>query len=422
MREMRKIGSGSVPWGVPIHSLIDRSAAFADLSGPAKQAAADAMALRSWKQDDVIIRQGDLGDWMLLVAEGSVRVEVHTDEGRAVSVGTMASGDLVGEMALITREPRMADVVAATDVVAYALTTDAFDQIATAHPELSLVLTRVMTERLGAGGVDGLAGKYVEQYRILRGVGSGAMGSVYEAVDEQANTRVALKMMRHRLIFDPEALVRFQREADALERIEHENVSRVYARCQAYRTYWIAMEFCDGPTLQQRIFERGRLTETETRAVLGQAARALSVLHAHGVIHRDIKPSNLILTAGDVLKITDFGLAKLRVKEARPELAEVRSVLGTPYFMPPETLTGAEAGPASDVYALACVALTCLDGHYPFEQKTYADLLEAKRAFTPPAAADLGVSAEVREVLATALHVQPERRIAALAEIATWTG
>jgi serine/threonine-protein kinase len=235
------------------------------------------------------------------------------------------------------------------------------------------------------------------------------------------NARVALKMMQHRLIFDPEALVRFQREADALERIEHENVSRVYARCQAYRTYWIAMEFCDGPTLEERIAEQGRLSEAETRAVLGQVARALLVLHANGVIHRDIKPSNLILTANDVLKITDFGLAKLRMRESSPELEEVESVVGTPCFMPPETLMGAEAGPASDVYALACVALNCLTGRYPFvEHKTYVDLLEAKRAFAPPVAADLGISPALHDTLAKALYMEPEHRVAALTEFATW--
>ena len=400
--------------------MIENCVAFSELPPETAAELVRRMSEKAWKAGEVIIRQGDPGDWMMIVVEGTARIDVHTSALPATTVARMGPSELVGEMALLTRQVRMADVVAETDVVAYVLPSKEFEEVANLYPELGMVLTHVVADRLGRGNLDGLAGKQIERYRIVRCVGRGGMASVYEAIEEESGRRVALKMMSHRLLFERGALARFQREADVLQSVSHRNIAHVERRFRAFRTFYIAMEFCEGPTLEQRIQERGRLTEAETRGIVGQVATALALLHSKGVIHRDVKPSNLILTGGDVVKLTDFGLAKPTTGNAITNVTEARSVLGTPHYMPPECLTGGDSGQSGDIYALGCVALECLLGRCPFDQASYPELLEAKRQFVAPTAAELGISDDTHAFIRAALAPDLALRPTVLAGVAAW--
>lgn len=396
--------------------------AFRDLLPETADEVLRRMQERRWTAGEVMIRQGDPGDSVLVVAEGAARVEVHDGPGPARRIADFVPGDLVGEMALVLREPRSADVIAETDIVAYALSAEDFEAIASRHPDLGLVLTRVVADRLGASASDGLSGKSVDRYRILRCVGRGGMAIVYEAEETAGGRRVALKMMSHRLIYDHAALARFQREADVLETLDHPNIVRIHRRFRAFRTFFIAMELCEGPTLAASVEAAGPVPEPAARAAVGQLSSALSRMHASGVIHRDVTPANVIVAGAGVLKLTDFGLARPIGDAAVVPITERRTVLGTPYYMAPETLSGDEARPGSDVYSLGCVALEALLGRCPFKQTSYAELLEAKRRFTvpPPETIGQGIGPEMHAFLVRALASDPAARACDLSSVARW--
>lgn len=402
--------------------VIRASGALRDLLPETADEVLRSMRRREWSAGETVIRQGEPGDAVLLLAEGRALVELHDGPGPARRIAAFVPGDLVGEMALVLREPRSADVIAETDVVAYALSAEDFDAIAARHPDLGLVLTRVVADRLGASASDGLSGKSVDRYRILRCVGRGGMAIVYEAEETAGGRRVALKMMSHSLIYDRTALARFQREADVLEALDHPNIVRIHRRFRAFRTFFIAMEFCEGPTLAAFVDAAGPVPEPAARAAVGQLASALSRMHASGVIHRDVTPANVIVAGGGVLKLTDFGLARPIVDAAVGPITERRTVLGTPYYMAPETLSGDEARPGSDVYSLGCVALEALLGRCPFRQTSYAELLDAKRRFTvpPPETIGRGIGPEMHTFLVRALASDPAERACDLSSVAQW--
>ncbi|MCG3134123.1 MAG: Serine/threonine-protein kinase PknD [Planctomycetes bacterium] len=443
-----------VPLPPDAEALVRRCPAFADLTSDAAAELVRRMRGRAWKAGDTIIRQGDPGEWMALVAEGTTRVEVSEPAGAHRVVCRIGEAELVGEMALLTRQARLADVVAETDVLALVIPAADFDDIAVEHPELGAVLTHLVAARLGEGELDGLSGKAVDRYRIVRCAGRGGMSIVYEAVDAQTGARVALKMMSHRLIYEKGALARFQREADILETIDHPNIARVFGRFRAFRTYFIAMEYCDGPTLEQTLARTGPFPEPAARRAVAQLAGALRCLHARGVVHRDLKPANVLVTSGasgppgpsipsgpdgsHVMKLADFGLAKQTVGAQITAVTEARTLLGTPWYMSPEALSGDDPGPSGDTYALGCVLYELLTARRAFSQTTYGELLEAKRRFTlPPAGAPVApaprasapapgitlppLAADTRAFLAAALSPDPAvRSTADLAAVERW--
>jgi len=339
-------------------------------------------------------------------------------------VGEFGPHDIVGEMALLTGNPRMADVTAEESGFALALSTQGFQELVQVHPQLAVVLTHMVAARLGQTSTDGLGGKTVDRYRISRCIGRGGMAIVYEARELESGRTVALKMMSHRLVYEPSAQARFRREADVLFLLEHRNIARVFRRFNAYRTLFFAMEYCDGGDLLSMIRRGFRPDEKETRRLVGQLAAGLAFLHSRGVVHRDVKPSNVLVTREGLLKLADFGLATdlpSRVDSSMVTPAGV--ILGTPHYMAPEQMDGAPATTRSDVYALGCVLLEVLTGRPPFSGTGLYEILENKRSLALPARSELGprgISRRLYSVLQTCLACEPEQRKVDLKALARW--
>jgi len=367
---------------------------------------------RTYTTGEPLMRQGEPGDGLHVMVTGSAVVSLWQNEGTTQAsqrIAAFHAGDVVGEMALVTRESRTADVVATGPVKALWLSADDFERLAYRFPELGVVITNLVAKRLGARSLDGLGGKTVGGYRILRSVGRGEMAVVYEATGPVPDQRVALKMMSHRLLYERGAAARFEREAQTLRRLDHDHIARVYACFPAFRTSFIAMEFCDGTDLA-RLSERcGALPEPVVRGLVGQIAGALSYLHGNAVVHRDLKPSNVMLTRDGQVKITDFGLAKPIAPKPGTTITEDRTLVGTPRYMTPGQLAGEEASPESDVYALGLIALELLMGTPPFQVGSFAELVQAKNQFAVPPAAAIGrgVSPELRDVIEHAVSAPP---------------
>ncbi|MEZ5965470.1 MAG: protein kinase [Planctomycetota bacterium] len=377
---------------------------------------------------DLLLRQGDVGDSLLILVEGHATATVHDGEGKQHALGAFGPGNLLGEMALVTDEKRMADVVANQDGEALVLSTEAFDELVGRHPELGIVLTHLVAARLGEGETDGLGGKVVGGYRIRRCLGRGATAIVYEAEHVDTRGRVALKMLSHHLIYEHGATVRFQREAEVLAGLSHPNIVRVSRRFQAYRTWFLVMELCDGADLETLSLNGYRPDDLETRAIIGQLAAGLAYLHARGVLHRDVKPQNVLVTRDGVLRLTDFGLARAGVPRQSDALTLPGTVLGTPLYMAPEQMYGEDATPASDVYGLGATVLHLLTGSFPFLGPSLTHIAELKLRPSLPPRRQLGrrrmwrgLSRTVHRLLRTCLQPDPADRRVDLAQLAEWS-
>ena len=379
---------------------------------------------RRFGPNEEIILQGQQGDSLYVVIDGEARVLLRGHDGTIRTIAKLSRGSVAGEMSLITQEPATADVVATTEVRALVLSSKDFDGLAARNPELTIVLTNVVADRLGRALHDGLGGKVLNGYQILGCVGRGGMAVVYEAIEQATGDKVALKMMSHRLVYQPGALSRFEREARIVQPLEHDNIARMKGHFPAFRTEFIVMEFCEGSTLADLLTRHGAFPENQARCILGQLAAALQFVHDRGVVHRDVKPGNVMLTPAGRVKLMDFGLAKEDQLVTEDTATQSGTVLGTPLYMPPGQMTGEESGPAIDVYSFACIAYELVVGSSFFEGRTTRGLLQDKLTRRLPPANQIGpgISPELHDLLARGLQNEPENRLASLAALASWSG
>jgi len=369
------------------------------------------MQLRQFRPGDALLRQGDPGDHLLVLVEGEADVIVTLPDERRNRVHIVKRGDVVGEMALLSGEPRDADVVARNGVLALLLPALAFEKLAQRHLELTVLLTALVEDRLEQ--------KCLEGYRIRRTLGRGAMGVVYEAVREGSDERRALKMIGHRLAHDMDALARFEREAEIAESLDSDHVIRVFGRFSSHRTYFLIMELCDGPALDDVIRVNGAIPEAQVRAVVGQMAKGLVHIHSRGHLHRDIKPANVLLTRAGAVKLADLGLAR---PISDSNLTAAGTVVGTPAYMAPEQLGGKSLSEGVDLYATGCVAYELLTGRRLFDDNALAVLAERKRDFVLPEREKIlpDLSEELYAFLRLSLQIEPDQRSVCLESVGGW--
>ncbi len=370
---------------------------------------------------EYLIRQGGPGDSLMLIREGTVNIIVADELGTPHEIDRSVPGDILGEMALLTEAPRSASIVAREPVRAAILSAQTFHDYANRNPVISQVLTQLFVERLGGNRRDVLSGKTLDHYRIVRRLGKGGMAIVYEGNHEVTGLRVALKMLSHRLVYDKPSLAWFQREADIIEGFSHPNIVRMVGRFRAFHSYFIAMEFCDGITLERLIRLNGPLNEDDFRKAFGQMASALNYAHERNVIHRDIKPVNLMLNFDGHIKLMDFGLAMPLQKRTSEADAE-RQIVGTPRYMAPEQLKGRELTKAADLFSLGCTAFKLLTGESLFTEPDVIKLREVHSAWKVSdfIAQRSDLSPDILELLAGCLQRRPEKRTCDLAKYAAW--
>ena len=220
----------------------------------------------------------------------------------------------------------------------------------------------------------------IGRYQIEHELGRGAMGVVYRAFDPAIGRRIAIKTIRLDELGDPQARAtlreRLMREAQSAGILSHPNIVTIYDISEDAANAYIFMEYVQGTTLDS--FARG-MPVADLLAILEQTAAALDYAHSKGIVHRDVKPANLMLS-GTLLKVTDFGVARLRHRDS----TQSGALLGTPTYMSPEQISGADVGGAADQYALAIVAYEFLAGTKPFENDNLANLLFRITRELPP--------------------------------------
>jgi TolB-like protein len=226
-------------------------------------------------------------------------------------------------------------------------------------------------------------------YDIVSRLGAGGMGEVYRAYDSTLARDVAIKVLPPHLSDDPEMRERFEREAQALASLSHPNILAIHELGCVEGVSFVVTELLEGESLRQRL-ANGPLPWRSVVEVSAQAADALAVAHAKGVVHRDVKPENLFLLKSGWLKMLDFGLARLTtVGEGADQptmavLTEARRILGTLGYMAPEQAVGEPAGPRADIFALGCVMYEMVTGKRPFQGTTPAETIAATLRSVPP--------------------------------------
>ena len=226
-----------------------------------------------------------------------------------------------------------------------------------------------------------MVGQTIGKYRIVEQIGRGGMGTVYKAIDETLNRRVALKLLNADLI-DPDAVERFRREALMLAKLNHGRIGAIHELTRDGHDLLMVMEFLEGETFE-KLIERGPMTVPRAVALCSQVLEALEYAHGAGVIHRDLKPANLMLSPSGDIKVMDFGIARVQGSE---HLTTNGYMVGTPAYMAPEQVRGEEVDPRMDLYSVAVVLYRMLTHHLPFHGDTAIAMIHSQlnNPPTPP--------------------------------------
>jgi serine/threonine protein kinase/Tfp pilus assembly protein PilF len=270
-------------------------------------------------------------------------------------------------------------------------------------PALQMEARALAVAQLTEAGAEALVGRQFSHYQVLSRLGAGGMGEVYLARDLALERQVAIKVLPALFTQDADRLQRFVREAKAASALNHPNIITIHeigkTPLAGGDLQYIVTEFIEGETLRQRLRGAG-VQPAEALDLAAQMAAALQAAHAVGIVHRDIKPENVMVRPDGLVKVLDFGLAKLAERRAQPVEADSAAptlmhastqpgmVMGTLTYMSPEQVRGEPVDARSDLFSLGIVLYEMLVGRSPFARKTPADIIAAILEHTPPPLTD----------------------------------
>src|SRR5579863_9249967 len=253
----------------------------------------------------------------------------------------------------------------------------------------------------------------IGRYQITRELGRGAMGVVYLAIDPTIGRNVAIKTIRLGEVTDQEERDKLRerlfREARSAGILSHPGIVTIYDMEEHDDVAFIAMEFVDGPTLDQLLSKREPLAPERLMSILRQTAAALDYAHAKGIVHRDIKPANIMIASDGAVKITDFGIAKVTTSQ---QFTQTGTILGTPNYMSPEQVQGLAVTGRADQFSLAVIAYEMLTGEKPFTGEQLTTVVYKIVADEPPSVQRLNptLSEQIEAVLRKGLSKKPDNR------------
>ena len=260
-----------------------------------------------------------------------------------------------------------------------------------------------------------LLGSQIGDYQLVEFLGAGGMGEVYRAVHTRLNRSVAVKVL-HRTRGNATFVERFRNEARIQADLKHPNIVMLYDFIEYEERLCIIMEYIDGPSLDARIRQAGRLPVAEALRVFQPVVEALDYTHRQGVVHRDVKPHNVKISRRGAVKLLDFGIAR---GEASPGLTAVGAVVGTPEYLSPEQLRGKPADPRSDVWALGVLLYEMVTGRIPFEAPSLINLYKKidEADYARPSTLASGVPPALEALVARCLQRRPANRYQTAGEL-----
>ncbi len=269
------------------------------------------------------------------------------------------------------------------------------------------------------GGPGSRAGTRFGPYQLMRLLGHGGMGEVYEAEDIRKHRAVALKLISPQFSNDPERRARMQREADTAGRLIEPHVVPIHDYGEIDGQFFVEMRLIRGNSLRTLLTRYGPLSPARAVAIVRQVASALDAAHGAGVLHRDVKPENILVTDDDFAYLVDFGIARAA---ADPGLTRVGTTVGTYKYMAPERFTGADVTYSADIYSLSCVLGECLTGSPPYGSGNVERLVAAHLTAPPPRPSQLrpgSVPRAMDQVIARGMAKRPEDRYRSAGELAS---
>jgi serine/threonine protein kinase len=265
-----------------------------------------------------------------------------------------------------------------------------------------------------------------KKYRILKELGTGGMGKVFQARDISLDRTVAIKALHVELEARPKDRERFLREARSLAKLEHPNVLQIYELVDEVDIYYMVTQYVSGGTLKQKINTAWADDDSEGLdpefiiKVASSVARALDYAHNNGIIHRDIKPGNVLLAEDGRVLLGDFGIAKMTDLTRDASLTGEGKIIGTPTYMSPEQINNYDLGPQSDVYSLAIVTYQMLTGECPFKGSTISVINQHLNVPPPPIIeSHPEIPIAVQQALFKALEKEPAKRFARAGDFAS---
>ncbi len=254
-----------------------------------------------------------------------------------------------------------------------------------------------------------MIGEHIHSYQINAHLGQGGMGNVFRATDSMLGREVALKMLHPQLTSQPQFLERFKKEARVLAQLLHPNIAVIYNFIEQHDNHYMVMEYVEGTSLDDLLKIHKALPVQFVVPVFIQALEGLQHAHKKNIFHRDIKPSNLMLTEDGVLKLMDFGIAKVAGEQ---KMTQVNKIVGTVEFMAPELIEGKTASVSSDIYAMGVTLYELVSGKLPFESDTDYNLMQAilKKKIKPPDRLNASVPKALSDIILKALEKNPEHR------------
>jgi WD40 repeat protein len=259
-------------------------------------------------------------------------------------------------------------------------------------------------------------------YEILALLGAGGMGEVYVARDPRLGREVAIKVLPDEVVSDADRLARFEREARAAAALNHPNVVVIHELSRDQGAPFVVMELLSGETLRRRL-DRGPLRTAEALECATQVARGLAAAHSRAIVHRDLKPENLFLTRDGVVKILDFGLARLQSRSPLWGAEESEStasgiVVGTVGYLSPEQIEGGHGDARSDIFSLGIVLYEALAGRHPFRGRSGVETLAAVLRHDPAGLSDAGISRALEQIVRRCLEKDPDERFQSAHDLA----
>jgi serine/threonine protein kinase len=273
-----------------------------------------------------------------------------------------------------------------------------------------------LVANLEAGKTDLVGQVLADRYRVVRLIGEGGMGQVYEAQHVNINKRFAIKLLRPEIVSNPEAVARFRQEAWSASSIGHDNIIEIedFATLPSGAVY-LAMEFLSGQSLAERMRGEPKLTFAESLEICLQVGSGLGAAHEKSIVHRDMKPENIFLAQKHgrvVAKILDFGIAKVSGADGNKSLTRTGTIFGTPHYMSPEQALGRPLDHRSDIYSVGVIMYELFTGRVPFEAESFMGILtkHITTAPIPPRQLSPALSADVELVILRAMAKEPDER------------
>ena len=284
----------------------------------------------------------------------------------------------------------------------------------------------VAAKELAANAVtsqDGSPGEDIGPYHLLQLIGEGGTGSVYLAIDTRLDRKVALKLLSSEFTQDKDRVARFKLEARATSSLSHPNIVTIFEIGETQDRNYIVTEYVEGETLRARLAaaEPKGLQTKEAISIITQVVEALNAAHRAGIIHRDIKPENIIVRSDGLVKVLDFGIAKLDASQRTsgdPMTTRTGVVMGTAAYMSPEQARGQKVDHRTDIFSVGIVLYEMLGGRKPFEGDTWSDVMAAVLIKDPPPLDPIVPHVALRQIVERCLEKNQEYRFQSASDLA----